>query len=227
MLAVRLAKFGISVMFVDATKPQAFAASIRPDTRAVYAEILGNPSPVVLDTATLAAERGRRVTGGLRPVAGFRLPFGNLPRAGVVRPRRAGFSSQRPRQRCWRPRALGDRTPSVKGGRSAQRPAPEGMAGAGHPTPLVAIRRTRRRAWRCARPPCLVRPCTPQRRRPDGPQDCGSCRADRGSLIRCEKRLPLRLIPHLCATSPLSQGHRWDTSAPMFSTPPTAALRRA
>ncbi len=54
MLAVSLKKFGIEVTFVDATRPEAFAAAIRPNTRAVYAETLGNPSLVVLDIAAVA-----------------------------------------------------------------------------------------------------------------------------------------------------------------------------
>ena len=55
MLAVSLAKFGIETTFVDATKPDAFAAAMRPNTRAVFAESLGNPSLVVLDIAAVAA----------------------------------------------------------------------------------------------------------------------------------------------------------------------------
>jgi O-acetylhomoserine (thiol)-lyase len=54
MLAVSLAKFGIETTFVDATKPEAFASAMRPNTRAVYAESLGNPSMVVLDIAAVA-----------------------------------------------------------------------------------------------------------------------------------------------------------------------------
>jgi O-acetylhomoserine (thiol)-lyase len=54
MLAVSLAKFGIDTTFVDATKPEAFAAAMRPNTRAVFAESLGNPSMVVLDIAAVA-----------------------------------------------------------------------------------------------------------------------------------------------------------------------------
>jgi O-acetylhomoserine (thiol)-lyase len=54
MLAVTLKKFGIEVSFVDATQPEAFAAAMRPDTRAVFAETLGNPSLVVLDIAAIA-----------------------------------------------------------------------------------------------------------------------------------------------------------------------------
>ena len=55
MLAVNLAKFGVETSFVDATRPEAFAAAMRPNTRAVFAESLGNPSLVVLDIAAVAA----------------------------------------------------------------------------------------------------------------------------------------------------------------------------
>ncbi|HUG23355.1 O-acetylhomoserine aminocarboxypropyltransferase/cysteine synthase family protein [Piscinibacter sp.] len=54
MLAVSLAKFGVQTSFVDATKPDAVAAAMRPNTRAVFAESLGNPSLEVLDIAAVA-----------------------------------------------------------------------------------------------------------------------------------------------------------------------------
>jgi O-acetylhomoserine (thiol)-lyase len=54
LLAVSLAKFGIETTFVDAQNPEAFAAAMRTNTRAVYAESLGNPSMVVLDIAAVA-----------------------------------------------------------------------------------------------------------------------------------------------------------------------------
>ena len=54
MLAVSLKKFGIETSFVDATDPAAFAAAMRPNTRAVFAESLGNPSLVVLDIGAIA-----------------------------------------------------------------------------------------------------------------------------------------------------------------------------
>ncbi len=54
MLAVNLKKFGIETTFVDATRPEAFAAAMQPNTRAVFAETLGNPSLVVLDIAAVA-----------------------------------------------------------------------------------------------------------------------------------------------------------------------------
>ncbi len=54
MLAVSLAKFGITTTFVDATQPEAFAAAMQPKTRAVFAESLGNPSLAVLDISAVA-----------------------------------------------------------------------------------------------------------------------------------------------------------------------------
>ena len=54
MLAVNLARLGIETSFVDATSADAFAAAMRPNTRAVFAESLGNPSLTVLDIAAVA-----------------------------------------------------------------------------------------------------------------------------------------------------------------------------
>ncbi len=54
LLAVNLARFGIETTFVEATDAAAFAAAMRPNTRAVFAESLGNPSLVVLDIAAAA-----------------------------------------------------------------------------------------------------------------------------------------------------------------------------
>jgi O-acetylhomoserine (thiol)-lyase len=54
MLATNLAKFGIETSFVDATRPEAFAAAMKPNTRAVFAESLGNPSLIMLDIAAVA-----------------------------------------------------------------------------------------------------------------------------------------------------------------------------
>jgi O-acetylhomoserine (thiol)-lyase len=42
------------VSFVEATEPSAFDAAMRPSTRAVFAESLGNPSLTVLDIAAVA-----------------------------------------------------------------------------------------------------------------------------------------------------------------------------
>ena len=54
MLAVSLAKFGIQTSFVEATKAEAFAAAMKPNTRAVFAESLGNPSLTLLDIRAVA-----------------------------------------------------------------------------------------------------------------------------------------------------------------------------
>jgi O-acetylhomoserine (thiol)-lyase len=54
MLAVNLKKLGIATTFVDAASPDAFAAAMRPTTRAVFAESLGNPSLQVLDIEAVA-----------------------------------------------------------------------------------------------------------------------------------------------------------------------------
>jgi O-acetylhomoserine (thiol)-lyase len=54
MLSVSLAKFGIETTFVDGSKPEAFAAAIQTNTRAIFAESLGNPSMLILDIAAVA-----------------------------------------------------------------------------------------------------------------------------------------------------------------------------
>ncbi len=54
MLAVNLKKLGIETTFVDAAQPDSFAAAMRPATRAVFAESIGNPSLHVLDIGAVA-----------------------------------------------------------------------------------------------------------------------------------------------------------------------------
>ncbi len=54
MLSVNLRRFGIETTFVDPARPEEFAAAMRPETRAVFAESLGNPSLAVLDIAAVA-----------------------------------------------------------------------------------------------------------------------------------------------------------------------------
>ena len=54
MLAVNLKKLGIDTTFVDAGSPEAFAAATQPNTRAVFAESLGNPSLQLLDIQAVA-----------------------------------------------------------------------------------------------------------------------------------------------------------------------------
>jgi len=54
LLAVNLRKFGIECSFVDASDLSAVAAAMQTNTRAVFAESLGNPSLQVLDIAAVA-----------------------------------------------------------------------------------------------------------------------------------------------------------------------------
>jgi len=54
MLAVNLKKLGIDTTFVDAGSAEAFAAAMQPNTRAVFAESLGNPSLQLLDITAVA-----------------------------------------------------------------------------------------------------------------------------------------------------------------------------
>jgi O-acetylhomoserine (thiol)-lyase len=55
LLKLTLPRFGIEASFVDPRDPQAFRAAIRPETRLVFAEILGNPGLEVLDVQAVAA----------------------------------------------------------------------------------------------------------------------------------------------------------------------------
>ena len=54
MLKLTLPRFGIATSFVDPRDPKAFAAAIRPETRLIFAEILGNPGLEVLDVPAVA-----------------------------------------------------------------------------------------------------------------------------------------------------------------------------
>jgi O-acetylhomoserine (thiol)-lyase len=54
MLKLTLPRFGIETSFVDPRDPAAFARAIRPTTRLLFAESLGNPGLEVLDVAAVA-----------------------------------------------------------------------------------------------------------------------------------------------------------------------------
>src|SRR5215469_5382490 len=54
LLKLTLPRFGITTSFVDPRDPAAFRAAIRPETRLVFAEVLGNPGLEVLDIAAVA-----------------------------------------------------------------------------------------------------------------------------------------------------------------------------
>jgi len=53
-LAVTFAQFGIESTFVDPAEPDAFRRALKPNTKAVYAETIGNPQLNVCDIAALA-----------------------------------------------------------------------------------------------------------------------------------------------------------------------------
>jgi O-acetylhomoserine (thiol)-lyase len=55
LLAFTLPRFGITTTFVDPRDPGAFRAAIRPETRLVLAESIGNPLGEVLDIPAVAA----------------------------------------------------------------------------------------------------------------------------------------------------------------------------
>jgi O-acetylhomoserine (thiol)-lyase len=54
LLAYTLPRFGITTTFVDPRVPQAFADAIRPNTRLLFGETLGNPGMEVLNIPALA-----------------------------------------------------------------------------------------------------------------------------------------------------------------------------
>ena len=55
MFAHTLPRFGITTSFVDPRDPKAFAAAIRPETRLLFGEVLGNPGLEVMDVDAVAA----------------------------------------------------------------------------------------------------------------------------------------------------------------------------
>lgn len=55
LFAITLKKLGITVKFVDPTDPENFRKAITPQTKALYAETIGNPRGDVLDVQAVAA----------------------------------------------------------------------------------------------------------------------------------------------------------------------------
>lgn len=56
LLNVTLARLGITTTFVDASQPENFTAAVQENTRAFYAESLGNPKLDVLDLQAISEE---------------------------------------------------------------------------------------------------------------------------------------------------------------------------
>ena len=54
LLEATLARFGIETTFVASDDPAAYAAAIRPNTKAVFAEVVANPSGAIADVTGLA-----------------------------------------------------------------------------------------------------------------------------------------------------------------------------
>ena len=54
MFSNTLARFGIETTFVDPTDPDAFAAAVRPETKLLFTETIGNPSGAIADIEALA-----------------------------------------------------------------------------------------------------------------------------------------------------------------------------
>ena len=55
LLSVNLKRFGIETTFVDPDDPENFRRALKPNTRILYAETLGNPSINVVDIAAIGA----------------------------------------------------------------------------------------------------------------------------------------------------------------------------
>ncbi len=55
LMSTTLARLGIDTTFVPNTEPETFAAAIRPETKMIYTEIIGNPTGAVADLEALAA----------------------------------------------------------------------------------------------------------------------------------------------------------------------------
>ena len=54
LLEVTLGRFGVATTFVASAESADFAAAIRPETKAIYTEVIGNPSGEIADLAALA-----------------------------------------------------------------------------------------------------------------------------------------------------------------------------
>ena len=111
LLTHTLPRFGITTTFVNPRDPQAFERAIRPETRLVFGETLGNPGLEVMDLEAVADDRAR---GG--PAADDRRDLHHAVPAAAVRVRRrsgdafgdqvAGRPRRRHRRRAGRQRQV-------------------------------------------------------------------------------------------------------------------------
>jgi O-acetylhomoserine (thiol)-lyase len=58
LLEATLARFGVETTFVASGDPKEFAAALRPETKAVYTEVIANPSGAIADLEGLAEVAG-------------------------------------------------------------------------------------------------------------------------------------------------------------------------
>ena len=123
LLQDTFADWGIEVTFVDQDDPDAWAAAVRPTTRAFFAESITNPIAQVLDVRTVAdiARRGRRAARH-RQHRGHAVP---AAREGLRRRHRRALGDQVPgrarhvaRRRDRRPRHVRLRRGARSAGRS-------------------------------------------------------------------------------------------------------------
>ena len=92
LLHYTLPRFGIETTFVKPGDIDGWRAAIRPNTRLLFGETLGNPGLDVLDIPTVARDRARA-----RPAAAGRLDLHDAVADEAVRPRRRpGLSTRRP-----------------------------------------------------------------------------------------------------------------------------------
>ena len=89
-LGIGFSRLGIETTFVDPEDPDNFRRAIRPNTRAVYGETLGNPLVNVFDIEAVARHRARA-----RPAAGHRQHGGQPLPVQPLRLRRRHRGAQR------------------------------------------------------------------------------------------------------------------------------------
>ena len=95
LLHYTLTRFGIETTFVNPRDIDAWRAAIRPETRLLFGETLGNPGLDVLDIPPVARDRARR-----RPAAAGRLDLHHAVADAAVRARRRPASTTRRPSSC-------------------------------------------------------------------------------------------------------------------------------
>ena len=118
MFSNTLGRFGIETTFVDPTDVDGFAAAIRPNTKVLFTETIGNPSGAIADIEALADVAPRTASSGDRFDL---LDAGAVPPDGVGRRHRRALRHQVHRWSWHLPRRGGDRGRHVRLGFGAIR----------------------------------------------------------------------------------------------------------